>query len=58
MLFKAAEICDINAGAVFSVSDNKLLRKSLLSGMTKEEKDHEKNVRRNVLIKIVMESFL
>jgi len=58
VLFKAAEICDISAGAVFSVSDNTLLRKSLLSGMTKEEKDREKNVRRNVLIKIVMESFL
>jgi purine-nucleoside phosphorylase len=58
VLFKAAKICNINAGAVFSVSDNTLLRKSLLSGMTKEEKDHEINVRKNVLIKIVMESFL
>jgi len=58
VLFKAAEICNISAGAVFSVSDNTLLRKSLLSGMTKEEKDHEKNVRRNILIKIVMESLL
>jgi len=57
VLFKAAEICGINAGAVFSVSDNTLLRKSLLSGMTKEEINYEKNVRKNILTKIVMESF-
>jgi purine-nucleoside phosphorylase len=57
-LFKSAEICNINAGAVFSVSDNTILKKSLLSGMTKEETDYEENVRRNILIKIVIESFL
>jgi purine-nucleoside phosphorylase len=58
VLFKSSAICGINAGAVFTVSDNTLLRKSLLSGMTKEEKDYEKNVRKNVLTKIVLESFL
>jgi purine-nucleoside phosphorylase len=58
VLFKAAEICGINAGAIFCVSDNTLLRKSLLSGMTKEEKDYERNMRKNILTKIVMESFL
>jgi purine-nucleoside phosphorylase len=56
-LFKSAEICNIKAGAVFSVSDNTMLRKSLLSGITKEEMDYEENVRRNILIKIVLESF-
>jgi len=56
-LFKSAEICDINAAAVFSVSDNSIQKKSLLSGMTNEEIDYEKNVRRNILTKIVIESF-
>jgi len=58
VFFKSAEICTINAGAVFSVSDNTILKKSLLSGMSKEEIDYEKNVRKNILTKIVMESFL
>jgi len=57
-LFKSGEICKINAGAVFCVSDNTILKKSLLSGMTKEEIDYEKNVRKNILTKIVIESFL
>ena len=57
-LFKSAEICNISAGAVFSVSDNTIMKKSLLSGMTKDEKEYEKNVRKNVLTKIVIESFL
>jgi len=57
-LFKSAEICAINAAAVFSVSDNTILKKSLLSGMTKEEIDYEKNTRKNILTKIVIESFL
>jgi purine-nucleoside phosphorylase len=58
VLFKAAEICGIKAGAVFCVSDNTLLKKSLLSGTTKEEKDYEKNARKNILTEIVLESFL
>jgi len=58
VLFKSAEICNINAGAIFSVSDNLILKKSLLSGITKEELDYEKNVRGNILTRIVMESFL
>jgi purine-nucleoside phosphorylase len=56
--FKSADICKIKAGAVFSVSDNTILKKSLLSGRTKEEVDHERNVRKNILTKIVIESFL
>jgi len=57
-LFKSAEICNIKAGAVFCVSDNTVLKKSLFSGVTKEELEYEKDVRKNVLTKIVMESFL
>jgi purine-nucleoside phosphorylase len=58
VFFKSAEICNIKAGAVFTVSDNTILKKSLLSGITKEEINYEKNIRRNILTKIVMESFL
>jgi purine-nucleoside phosphorylase len=57
VLFKSAEICNIKAGAVFSVSDNTIHKKSLLSGITKEEMEYENNVRKNILIKIVLESF-
>ena len=57
-LFKSAEICAINAGAVFSVSDNTILKKSLLSGVTEEEINYEKNARKNILTKIVIDSFL
>jgi len=57
-LFTSAQICNLNAAAVFSVSDNSIQKKSLLSGMTEEEIDYEKNVRRNILTKIVIESFL
>jgi len=56
-LFKAAQICAINAGAVFGVSDNTIQKKSLLSGKTEEERDYEKNTRKNILTKIVIESF-
>jgi purine-nucleoside phosphorylase len=58
VLFKSAEICAINAAAVFSVSDNTILKKSLLSGVTEEEIDYEENARRNILTKIVIDSFL
>ena len=52
-LFKSAEICKIKACAIFSVSDNTILKKSLLSGRTKEEIDYRKYVRGNILTKIV-----
>jgi purine-nucleoside phosphorylase len=56
VLFKSAKICKINAGAVFSVSDNTILRKSLLSRRTKEEIDYRRYVRKNILTKVVVES--
>jgi len=57
-LFRSAEICGIKACAVFNVSDNTILKKSLLSGRSKEEMEFRKYVRKNVLTKIVLESFL
>ena len=58
VLFKASEICGLKACAIFSVSDNTILKKSLLSGRTKEEMEYRKYVRKNVLTKIVIESLL
>jgi purine-nucleoside phosphorylase len=55
VLFKSTEICKIKAGAVFSVSDNTVLKKSLLSGRTKEEMDYRRYVRKNIITKIVIE---
>jgi purine-nucleoside phosphorylase len=54
VLFKSVEICNIKAGAVFSISDNTMLNKSLLSGRTKEEIEYRKYVRRNIITKIVI----
>ena len=56
-LFKAAEICNIKAAAIFSISDNTILKKSLLSGRTKEEMDYRRNVRKNIIAKVVLECF-
>jgi purine-nucleoside phosphorylase len=57
-LFKSAEICEIKACAVFNVSDNTILKKSLLSGRSKEEREFRRYVRKNIITKIVLESFL
>jgi purine-nucleoside phosphorylase len=54
-LFKASKICNIKAGAVFSISDNTITKKSLLSGRTKEEMEYRRYVRKNILTKIVLE---
>lgn len=55
VLFKSAEMCKIKAVAIFSVSDNAIINKSLLSGRTKEEREYRKNIRDNVITKIVLE---
>jgi len=57
VFFKASEICNIKSAAIFSVSDNTITKKSLLAGRTKEEMDHRRYVRKNILTKIVLECF-
>ena len=54
--FKAAEISNIAAGAVFSVSDNTVRNKSLFSGRTEEEMRYRHEVRANILPQIVLEA--
>ena len=56
-LFKCREIMDINITAIFCVSDNTVLKKSVFSGRTKEEQKHRRNVRNNIVSKIVIDLF-
>ena len=41
-LFKASKLLNMNVTALFLVSDNTIINKSLYSGRTKEEKNIEK----------------
>lgn len=56
--FKAAEMCNIAAGAVFSVSDNMMRKKSLYSGRTEEDMQYRHEVRARVIPKIILEAFI
>ena len=47
----------MNATALFCVSDNTVVNKSLLSGRTIEEREYRHKVRYEVIPKIVIELF-
>lgn len=53
--FRAAEIAGISMGALFSVSDNTVTRKSLLSGRTEEDNQYRRNVREHLIPQILAE---
>jgi len=53
--FRAAEIAGISMAAIFSVSDNTITKKSLLSGRTQEEMDYRRKVRKGIIPKIISE---
>lgn len=55
--FKAAEIANIAAGAVFSISDNAIKKKSLFSGRTDEEMKYRHEVRAKIIPQIIFEAF-
>jgi purine-nucleoside phosphorylase len=55
--FKAARLADISITAVFSVSDNTVAMKSLITGRTKEEMDYRRYTRRVLFPKIIKELF-
>ncbi len=55
-VFRAAKLVGIKAGAILEVSDNPIQNKSLYSGRTKEEMDHYRSVRKNVLTRVILES--
>jgi purine-nucleoside phosphorylase len=56
--FRAAKIANIPIAAIFSVSDNTISNKSLVSGRTEEEINYRKYVRRELFPKIILESLL
>lgn len=55
--FRAAKMMDISIAAVFSVSDNTVTKKSLISGRTKEDNDYRKRVKKKLIPKIILKAF-
>ncbi len=55
--FRAAAMMGIPMAALFSVSDNTVAKKSLVSGRTKEEMEYRRYVRRELFPKIIFEFF-
>ena len=56
-LFKCCNLMQINATALFCISDNTILNKSLYSGRTDDENEYRHKVRNEVIPKIVIELF-
>ena len=56
-LFKCCEIMNMNVSAIFCVSDNTMLNKSLLSGRTDEENEYRHQVRYEILPSIIVDLF-
>lgn len=56
-LFKCNELLNINVTALFCISDNTVLNKSLYSGRTEEENEYRHKIRNEVIPKIIVELF-
>lgn len=56
-LFKANELLNMNVTALFLVSDNTIINKSLYSGRTKEEKEYRQKVKNDIIPNIIIELF-
>ncbi len=55
--FRAAKTAAIPLTALFSVSDNTITNKSLISGRTKEEIQHRKFTRNTLIPQILLNTF-
>lgn len=55
--FRAAQLAGVPLAALFSVSDNSTVKKSLISGRTAEEQRYRKEVRRTIFPQILLEVF-
>lgn len=53
-LFKCCEIMNINVTAIFCISDNTILNKSLLSGRTIEDNERRQKTKNEIIPKIVI----
>ena len=58
ILFKCNELLNISVTALFCISDNTLLKKSLYSGRTEQEDEYRHKVRYEIIPKIVLRLFL
>lgn len=56
-LFKSADIAGIKATALFCISDNSIVKKSLFSGRNEQERILRKSVRQNIIPKIIINLF-
>lgn len=56
-LFKCNELLNINVTALFCISDNTILNKSLYSGRTEKEEEYRHKVRNEVIPQIIIELF-
>ncbi len=52
--FRAAKIAGISCVAIYSVSDNTVINKSLISGRTQDEMNYRKFVRKTVFPKLIL----
>ncbi len=55
--FKAAKIVGIKAAALFCISDNTVINKSLFSGRDEEDKIRRRRVRNNLIAQIIIECY-
>ncbi len=56
-LFKCSEVLNLNVTAIFCVSDNTVINKSLYSGRTEEEREYRHKVRREIIPQIITQMF-
>ncbi len=57
VVFKAAKLCNIDVSALFVVSDNTVIKKSLYSGRSEEENIYRHKVRFEILPDVIMKLF-
>lgn len=56
--FLAANMCNISLAAIFSVSDNTVTKKSLVSGRTEKEMEYRRFTRKSIIPKIILNTFM
>ena len=57
LLFKCNELIKKNVTALFCISDNTIVNKSLYSGRTKEDEDYRHKVRYDIIPKVIVKLF-
>lgn len=55
--FRAAKMMNIPIAAIFSVSDNTAVNKSLISGRTKKDNDYRRRVKKKLIPQIILKAF-